>query len=260
MNYFNQNQNQNYNPMAPAQAQPMAQPGVAPNPYQMPVQPQMNPMQPGMVNPMYQQPQVPGAYNQPVQPQMNVQPAAVPGFGGMMLPPSLDAVKNTLTIHVGAISEDIRQIVSNLINYHINRKADIAGEIARVDKKGYILQVDYMPGTDTNPTFSIRSNTTQAMNGAMGAIQNIGGATINGWMLNNIAPSGDQLTALESSFNAVIEKFDKVVQAIRAAQITNGAMELGYANISVINGVILLTPSTLVLNNFKRDYAKMAMK
>ena len=32
MNYFNQNQNQNYNPMAPAQAQPMVQPGVAPNP------------------------------------------------------------------------------------------------------------------------------------------------------------------------------------------------------------------------------------
>lgn len=136
MNYFNQNQNQNYNPMAPVpQASPMVQPGVAPNPYQIPVQPQMNPMQPGMVNPMYQQPQVPGAYNQPVQPQMNMQPAAVPGFGGMMLPPSLDAVKNTLTIHVGAISEDIRQIVSNLINYHINRKADITGEIARVDKK-----------------------------------------------------------------------------------------------------------------------------
>jgi hypothetical protein len=133
MNYFNQNQN--YNPMAPAQAQPMAQPGVAPNPYQMPVQPQMNPMQPGMVNPMYQQPQVPGAYNQPVQPQMNMQPAAVPGFGGMMLPPSLDAVKNTLTIHVGAISEDIRQIVSNLINYHINRKADIAADSMRVARR-----------------------------------------------------------------------------------------------------------------------------
>lgn len=58
MNYFNQNQN--YNPMAPAQAQPMVQPGVAPNPYQIPVQPQTNPMQPGMVNPMYQQPPVPG--------------------------------------------------------------------------------------------------------------------------------------------------------------------------------------------------------
>ena len=168
-------------------------------------------------------------------------------------------MRRTISFYTFRFSTLYPLIVSG-INYHINRKADIAGEIARVDKKGYILQVDYMPGTDTNPTFSIRSNTTQAINGAMGAIQNIGGATINGWMLNNIAPSGDQLTALESSFNAVIEKFDKVVQAIRAAQITNGAMELGYANISVINGVILLTPSTLVLNNFKRDYAKMAMK
>lgn len=74
MNYFNQNQN--YNPMAPAQAQPMVQPGVAP--YQMPVQPQVTgPYNPGMVNPMYQQPQIPGAYNQPVQPQMNMRPAAV---------------------------------------------------------------------------------------------------------------------------------------------------------------------------------------
>ena len=216
------------------------------------------------------QPEQPAGYGYP--PVYRAQPTGYPdtqrgpqvGYGGIRVPVSNEQLKSVLISFVGAINESVKVAIDTIIRNHIQGLEDIRQEVKNVNTKGYELLLDYIPNSNTNPNFSICCNlqheNTRNPNQTKISMKSFGTSNANINRDNsNYVISKEELTATEEALNDIVEKFDRIVHELKSAGVADRFnFEYGNVSIAVVNGTIFLTPSTLVLNSYKRDNYKQA--
>ena len=186
------------------------------------------------------------------------------GYGGIRVPVSTEQLKSVLISFVGAINESVKVAIDTIIRNHIQGLEDIRQEVKNVNTKGYELLLDYIPNSNTNPNFSICCNlqheNTRSPNQTKISMKSFGTSNANINRDNsNYVISKEDLTATEEALNDIVEKFDRIVHELKSAGVADRFnFEYGNVSIAVVNGTIFLTPSTLVLNSYKRDNNKQA--
>lgn len=186
------------------------------------------------------------------------------GYGGIRVPASNEQLKSVLISYVGAINESVKVAIDTIIRNHIQGLEDIRQEVCNVSTKGYELLLDYIPNSNTNPNFSICCNlqheNTRNPNHTKISMKTFGATADSITRDNsNYIIKREELTATAEALNDIIEKFDRIVHELKAAGITDRFnFEYGNVSIAVVSGAIFLTPSTLVLNSYKRDNYKQA--
>ena len=163
------------------------------------------------------------------------------------------------TIMTGADSA-INNIILKLVSEHASRRPDINDLFKGIDYKGCSLDIAYKTGIPMCPTFTLSRNLgrgTAAGGGFFGP--SIGGLTVNGMSANQNGPRNESGPAMKMEI--IISKFVEATDILKDCNL-NESFEIRTpgCNLNYIaqTGTIMLTPSTLVLNNNKNDARKIA--
>lgn len=163
------------------------------------------------------------------------------------------------TIMTGADSA-INNIILKLVSEHASRRPDINDLFKGIDYKGCSLDIAYKTGIPMCPTFTLSRNLgrgTAAGGGFFGPA--IGGLTVNGMSANQNGPRNESGPAMKMEI--IISKFVEATDILKDCNL-NESFEIRTpgCNLNYIaqTGTIMLTPSTLVLNNNKNDARKIA--
>ena len=235
--------------------------GVQPVMQQQPIQPMFNQpaLQPQQMNQqfnVYAQPQM----MQPQQPVAPVFNLLGPVNQGTVDTSTEDATKAILM----SVKNDIDKIIVKLLTEHQSRRENIDAIFASVNLSGVGLDILYKSGQSMCPSFSIYK---QIKAGAATGLGNFGqgigaGLTVNGVTANSGASEYTE-DPNAKKMNVIISAFLNICNLLSNTPL-NKSFEIrsSAANINYIapTGMLILTPSTLILNDNKNDARKLTSK
>lgn len=163
------------------------------------------------------------------------------------------------TIMTGAESA-INNIILKLVSEHASKRATINDLFSGIDLKGCQLDIAYKTGIPMCPTFTLSKHISGGTSAGGFLGPGIGGMTVNGINTGSMGGTRNE-TGPAMKMEIIISKFVEAIDALRDLQM-NESFEIRTpgCNINYIaqTGMLLLTPSTLVLNNNKNDARKIA--
>lgn len=239
---------------------------------QQPAQSQFNFATPGVqqqaqfnFNQQPQAAQAPFNFGQPQQPQQYGMTAQSFNLLGPVNANLVDgAVTSSVTAILMSIKNDIDKIIVKLLQEHNARRPDIEAIFAGVDFQGCFLDVIYKKGESMCPSFNLSK---QLRAGAVGGVFGGGlgqGLSVNG-AIANTGSTGNPYAADGTiiKMNEIVKAFNTIADILSKVNIA-GPFEIRTvaANINYISttGMLILTPSTLILNDNKNDARKLSTK
>lgn len=235
--------------------QPLAQPGTvptfqpaAPVGYQAPIgQPNFNQFAPP-AQPLFQQPS---------SQKFNLLGPINAGVIDKSIVDSVNAILST-------VKNDVDKIIVRLLSEHQAGREDINTIFAPVNLQGCYLDIAFKPKQAMCPNFAL-SKQLRNTGGVAGSFFGAGigaGLSVNGAVVNSAANpyASDPAT---TKMNEVVKAFVQIADMLSKINVPDSyEIRTNTANVSYIanTGVLMLVPSTLILNDNKNDARKLSAK
>lgn len=200
--------------------------------------------------------QVPGM-QQPTQPIFNLL--------GPVNQQALDrSISEAIIAILMSVKNDIDRIIVKLVTEHQSGRENIDAIFSSVNLRGVGLDILYKAGQSMCPSFSVykqvRSGNAPGMSNFGAGLGN--GLTING-VTSNIAVNEYTEDPNSKKMNVIVDAFLNIVNMVSALPL-NDKFEVrspaGNINYIPSTGMLILTPSTLILNDHKNDARKLSSR